>query len=135
MTMTIDLTPDLEARVFEGAARQQISPDRFVLKTLAECFHQAEPTTAHFTKEESLLMQRISEGLPEETWLQYHDLTAKRKAETLTPEQQQLLIALSDEVEQDYAQRLSFVLELARLHGISLEAQMQALGIPQYSYE
>ncbi len=80
-------------------------------------------------------MQRISKGLPEETWLRYHSLVAERKAETLTPEQHRELIVLSDRIEQDYAERLGHVLELSRLRGTSLEAQMKSLGIPQYTYE
>ena len=48
-------------------------------------------------------MQRIGLGLSEEMWRRYHTLVAERKAETLTPEQHQELITLSDQVEMDYA--------------------------------
>ncbi len=80
-------------------------------------------------------MQQINKGLPVETWQQYRELRAKCQAETLTPEEHHILIKLSDQVEMDYAQRLGSVLELSRLHGISLEEQMKTLGIPQFSYE
>ena len=35
----------------------------------------------------------------------------------------------------DYSQRLESVLELARLRGTTLEAQMKTLGIPPYEHE
>ncbi len=137
MTMTIDLTPELETQLQEVAAKEGMAPDRFVLDTLREKLYRdrAAQGVPHLSKVESELMQRINQGLPEETWLRYHSLVSQRKAKTLTSEQQQELIRLSDQVEMDYAQRLGLVLELARLRGTSLESQMKTLGIPQYTYE
>ena len=137
MTMTINLPPELERGLQDEAAKEGLAPDRFVLDTLEERLHKrrAGQDVPHLSQVESELMQRINEGLPEETWLRYHALVAKRKAGTLTSEQHQELILLSDQVEMDYAQRLGLVLELARLRGMSLEAQMKTLGIPQYTYE
>ncbi len=135
--MTINLTPELEKHLQNEAAREGMAPDRFVLDTLKERLHRKRPgqDVPHLSKAESELMQRINHGLPEETWLRYHALVAKRKAEILTPEQHRELIGLSDQVEMDYAQRLGLVLELAHLRGTSLESQMKTLGIPQYTYE
>ncbi len=137
MTMTIDLTPELETQLQEVAAKEGIAPDRFVLDTLKEKLYQerAVQSVPHLSKVESKLMQKISAGLPVETWQRYHTLRAKCQAETLTPEEHQGLILLSNQVEMDYAERLGFVLELAHLRGTSLEAQMKTLGIPQHAYE
>lgn len=137
MTMTIDLPPELETSLRDEAAKEGLAADRFVIDTLRERLFQnhIKQDMPRLSKAESEMMQRINQGLPEETWRRYHALVAERKAETLTPEQHRELIALSDQVEQDYAERLGQVLELARLRGTSLEAQMKALGIPQYTYE
>ena len=137
MTMTLDLPLELEKHLQDEAAQEGLAPDRFVLDALEERLYKrrAGQDVPHLSKEESELMQRINEGLSEETWLRYHDLVSQRKAGTLTQEQHQELILLSDQVEMDYAQRLGLVLELARLRGTSLEAQMKTLGIPQYTYE
>ena len=137
MTIMINLPPELERCLQDEAAQAGLAPDRFVLDTLEERLHQrrAGQDSPHLSQAESELMQRINQGLPEETWVRYHDLVAKRKAETLTSEQHQELMRLSDQVEMDYAQRLEIVLELARLRGTLLEAQMKTLGIPQYTYE
>ncbi len=137
MTVTIDLSPELEKHLQDEAARAGLAPDRLVLDALEERLHQkqAGQDVPHLSKADSELMQRINQGLPEETWMRYHHLVSQRKAETLTPEQHQELILLSDQVEMDYAQRLGLVLEFARLRGTTLEAQMKTLGIPQYTYE
>ena len=137
MTMTIDLPPELERHLQSEAAKQGLAPDRYVLSALEELLsgRRAGQDVPHLLRAETELMQQIGHGLPEETWRRYHVLVAERKAETLTPEQHRELIALSNQVEMDYAERLGHVLELARLRGTSLEAQMKTLGIPQYTYE
>ena len=136
MTMTIDLTSELEMQLRDEAAKEGTDPNRFVLSAMEERLHQrrSEQSVPHLSKAESELMRKINAGLSVETWQQYRELRAKCQAETLTPEEHQILIELSDQVEMDYAQRLGFVLELSRLHGISLEEQMKALGIPRHTY-
>ena len=134
MTLVIDMAPDMEGRLRDKAAREGVEPERYARHMLEEQLHRERPADARsLPRAESELLQRINEGLPEETWRQYHDLAAKRRAETLTPEQHQTLIGLFDQVEMDYARRLESVLALARLRGTTLEAQMQALGIPQHT--
>lgn len=136
MTLIIDMAPETERRLRDKAAREGLEPERYVLRTVEESLGRADDGDApHLSRSEAELFQRINEGLPEETWQEYHALVAKRRAETLTPEQHRSLIELSDQIEMDYARRLESVLALARLRGNSLEKQMQALGIPQHSYE
>jgi hypothetical protein len=56
-------------------------------------------------------------------------LVAKRQAETLTLDQQQELIALSDAIETANVQRIEYVVESARLRNTTVAAVMQALGL------
>ena len=136
MTLTIDLAPDLESQLREDALREGLDPIGYARRVLQEELrHRREESIPHLSRAESRLLQDISQGLSAELWQQYHDLVAKRRAETLTPEQHQTLIALSDQIEMDYSQRLESVLELARLRGTTLEAQMKSLGIPPYGHE
>ena len=136
MTLVIDMAPETERRLRDEAARKGLEPERYARHMLEEQLHRERQTDApSLPRAESELFQRINEGLPAETWQEYHGLVAKRRAETLTPEQHGRLIELSDQIEMDYARRLESVLALARLRGNSLSEQMQALGIPQYSYE
>lgn len=84
--------------------------------------------------DETTLLQKINQGLPLATWQRYHELVAKRRAETPTPEEHAGLIALSNQIEEAHARRMEYLVELARLRQISLEALMEQLGIktPEY---
>lgn len=125
MTLVIDMAPETERHLRDAAAREGIEPERYVLQTVEERLERAgSGDVPHLPRAESELFRRINEGLSEETWQEYHDLVAKRRAETLTHEQHRRLIGLSDQIEMDYARRLDRVLQLARLRGTSLEAQM-----------
>jgi hypothetical protein len=81
------------------------------------------------SREEAALLQQINKGLPEEVWQRYRALVARRRAETLTPEEHKELIELSDRMEEVNARRMEHLVELARLRRMSLEAVMQQLGI------
>lgn len=79
--------------------------------------------------EETELLQRINEGLPPEVWERYHELQAKREAETLTPEEHKELIGLIDRVEELQANRLELASKLAKIRNTSLDALIQELGL------
>ena len=136
MTMTIDLTPELEMQLRNEAAKEGMDPNRFILSAVEERLRQRhlEQNVPHLSKAESELMQRINEGLPVETWRQYHGLIAKRNAGTLTNEEQQTLVGLVDQVEIAHARRLGCLVELANLRGITLDAVMDDLGIVKPTY-
>lgn len=80
-------------------------------------------------KEESELMERINEGLPTDVWERYHELDAKREAETLTVEEHRELIDLSDRVEQRQVERLELLSKLAEIRNTTLDALMDELGL------
>ena len=134
--MTIDLPPEMETALQTEAAKEGLAPDRYVVDTVRERLHRAKsmPTAPRFSKAESELMQRINEGLPVETWRQYHVLIAEREAGTLTPGRQQILVGLVDEVEIAHARRLGDLMELASLRGTTLDAVMDDLGIFRPTY-
>jgi hypothetical protein len=137
MTLTIDLPPELEGRIREEAARAGLDTGTFIRNTLEERVHHAANTAAapaHLPRTEADLLQKINEGLPPEMWQRYHELVARRRAETLTPEEQAELIALSDRVEAANTRRIEHLIELARLREISLEALMDQLGIKAPGY-
>jgi hypothetical protein len=132
MTLTIDLPPELEAQLREEAARAGLDADTFIRNTLEERVRQVRNyTTAppHLSRAEAELLQRINVGLPPAVWQRYHELVAKRRAETLTPEEHTVLITLSDQIEAANARRIEHLVELARLRQTSLEALMDQLGI------
>jgi hypothetical protein len=83
------------------------------------------------TTKEAELLQKIKQGLPAETQRRLDLLTAKRRAETLTDEEYEELLALVDEIELRDAKRVEYLAELAQLRNVSLRALMQQLDIRQ----
>jgi hypothetical protein len=137
MTLKIDLPPELEAQIREEAARAGLDAGTFIRNMLAERVRHA-PKTAEAPKPrprtEADLLQRINEGLPQLLGQRYHELVARRRAETLTPEEQVELIGLSDQIEAANARRIEYLIDLARLRKTSLEALMSQLGIKAPGY-
>jgi len=130
MTLVIDLKPELEAKVREEAAKTGVDTGTFVVHALEERFQQSvQRLPSHLSPEESALLKQINQGLPETIWQEYHDLVARRRAETLTSEEQARLIALSDNIEQAHADRVALVAELAGRWHVSLKTLMGQLGI------
>ncbi len=125
MPLTINLPPELETQLNEEAAREGLDTPDYVVTALRERIRQSQvqPLT------ENELLRRISQGLPEEVWEQYHALVAKRRAETLTPTEHTALLTLSDHIEDANAQRIGYVAELAKLRQMPLNEMMRSLGI------
>jgi hypothetical protein len=131
MTLTIDLQPELEAQLRDEAAKTGIDAGTLVVRALEERLQRnsRQSFPAHLSPEETVLLQKINQGLPEATWQEYRALIAKRRAETLTPEEHGRLIALSDGIEEANAERLAHLAELARQRQIPLKELMAQLGI------
>jgi hypothetical protein len=134
-TITLEITPELERQLREEAARQGLEPNHFILNALAERLRPAAlPAIPHLSELETELLQQINLGLSAQRWEQYHAWVAKRRAETLTPDEQTALITLSDEIEQANAHRIRALIKLAELRGQTLAEVMQALGINPPAY-
>jgi hypothetical protein len=130
MTVTIDLEPELEARLRAEAARQGLDPGALVRSALEERLRTADANGARpLTATESELLQNINLGLSQETWQRYHELAGKRTAETLSPPEHVELLALTHRIEEANARRLAHLVELARLRGVTLDEVVRELGI------
>ena len=113
MTITLELTPELEAQLRAEAKRADLDESEYVLHTLEERLRLARQAAPLSTRETELL-QHINLGLSEASWQRYHELIAKHRAETLTPVEQQELIGLSDQIEEANVRRIEALIELAR---------------------
>lgn len=131
MAMTIDLRPELEAQLQAEAAKTGIDTSTWIARTVEERLNRSNRQTvpSHLSLEESTLLQKINQGLSESIWQEYHDLIAKRRAETLTTEEHARLIALSDSIEAVHAERMSHVAELAQLRQVPFQTLLDQLGI------
>jgi hypothetical protein len=78
---------------------------------------------------------KINQGPPSDIQRRFRKLNRKRKAETITPEEHQELLALIDRIEQFDVERVKYLAELANLRGKSLTALMKELDIHPPAYE
>lgn len=132
MSLNLQLPPDLQAEIRQAAGQEGVDPEAFVVAAIKERVRRTGDADRVST--ESRLLEQISAGLPPAIWQRYHELTAKRRDETLTDEEYPELLRLTDEVELWNARRLELLLELARLRGVPLRTLMEQMGLGQPPY-
>lgn len=71
----------------------------------------------------------INRSLSQIQWERYDQLVGKRRAETLTPEELDELIALSDQIEKVNVRRIEYLAELAQMRNTTVSAWITELGI------
>ena len=136
MSITVELAPDLEQQLRQAAANSGLEPDVYIVEVLRARLQQQQQTssTPQLSATESQLLLRINHSLSGIEWTRYHHLVAKRQSETLSADEQQELIALSDQIEIANANRIDALIELARLRNVSLDVVMGDLGLQPPSY-
>lgn len=95
---------------------------------------QAQRKAPVLPQAESELLLKINQDIPPDIQQRCNELIAKRQDETLTTEEHSELIHLTEQIEKLEAQRLEYLVELARLRRISLSALMENLGIRTAAY-
>ena len=138
MTITINLSPELEQQVRETSAARGIPAEDFVVGVVSESIKQAKAAPQlppHLSPEESRLFAVINQGLSESEWQRFHTLNGRRRDETLTEVERQEFIAVTTRLEQLNVKRLEKLIELARLRGVTVDQIMDQLGIRPPVYE
>lgn len=87
-------------------------------------------SATRLSAEESRLLLAINQGLPEEVHTRYQALQEQRDRGELSKATHAELLALGDRVEELEAERLTYLVELAQLRGVSLGQLMADLGLP-----
>jgi len=100
--------------------------EQFVSQVIALRAKRQAPS---LTQVESDLLLKINEGVPSGVQARYNELIAKRRAETLTPDEYEELLRLTRQVEKLETRRVEYLAKLARLRGTSMTALMKNLGI------
>ena len=90
---------------------------------------KARERVSALSQRESELLMNINQGLPPTDARRMKALIAKRQAYTLMEDELRELIRITDEAERLNVERLRHLLELAHLHGVSLDVVMEQLGI------
>ena len=83
---------------------------------------------------EAKLLLKINQGLPPEVQKRYDELIAKRRAESLAPDEYDELLHLTDQIENLEARRMEYLAELACLRQTSLTKLMGDLDIRPPAY-
>jgi len=95
---------------------------------------QAQRNASRLSQQESELLLKINQIIPSDIENHYNDLIAKRDSVTLTDNEHQELLCLTEQIELQAAERVECLVELANLRGISLNTLMDNLGIHMKSY-
>jgi hypothetical protein len=124
-SITLQLSSELEQQLLSAAIEQGIEPDLYILNTLQERLlsNRSVPMT------EAELIQQINIGLSPSDWEKYHAFIDKRQAETLTQDEYQQLVLMSDRLEKLNVQRIQSLIQLAKLRQQTLPELMENLGI------
>ena len=137
MSITLELSPTLEKNLREKAARQGIDLGHFLQAELERLgANDAPPPRAsnQLGAEESELLQKISLNLPPSFWEKYREWIRIKETRMLTAEEMEAFVKMNDQVEEANANRMKYLVELARLRQIPLKALMQELGIKAGNY-
>ncbi|MDQ3249104.1 MAG: hypothetical protein M3Q45_07825 [Chloroflexota bacterium] len=132
MPLILEVTPELESQIRSAAAQAGISPDAYVLESVTARLAQKRQRSSkgnRLSQTEADLLQKINRSLSQIQWMRYRTLIAKRHAETLTPEEQTELIALSDQIEEANSKRMGYVAELAQVRRTTIPVLMRELGL------
>jgi len=86
------------------------------------------------SRKETELLRKINQGLPVGIQQRFDELTAKRRAETLNPDEHQELLQVLDQIEHHDVKRLEALAELAQVRNVSIRVLMKDLGIHSPDY-
>lgn len=132
MTIRLEISPDLEQQIKQAAAQAGLTVDAYILESVTKRLpvrRRRHSSVPHLSAEEADLIQTINQSLSQFQWLRYRELVTKRQAETLTAQEHEELIVLSNQIEEANANRIEYVARLADIRGKTLPGMMKELGL------
>ena len=125
---TIQIEADLSSDQLLTAARQlpRREFDQFVMRVLSL---RAERVAPVLPAAESELLLRINHPVPDDLQHRYDELIGRRDKRTLTSEEHEELLGLTDQIELLEAERMGHLIELAQIRRIPLDELMNQLGL------
>lgn len=129
MSLTINLPTTIENQFKQEASQKGVSLENYLLRLLQQAASVSKKQIHSKELSENELLKKIDLGISEVEWTNYKRLVSLRRAECLTEQEHENLIALGDKIEQANAQRLQYLLKLAELRGVSLEKVIIDLGL------
>ncbi|WP_353481177.1 hypothetical protein [Haliscomenobacter sp.] len=128
MSLTIDLPITVELTLRKNAEKQGVTLERYISSLLTE-FDGEKSIEPQENLTENELLQRIHLNVNPTDLEEYYRLTEIFKAGNITLKDHEKLINLNDLIEIAHANRMKYLLELAKLRNKSLEDMVYELGI------
>ena len=125
----IEVSTEQLLRAVEQLPAQDL--DAFVAQVIAL---RAQRNAPHLAQEETALLGHINAPLALDLQRRFDELIARRQAETITSDELQELIQITNQIEHHDTQRLAALADLARLRQMTLPALMDLLGIRAPAY-
>ncbi len=129
MSITIQLSPELQHRLQQRADKAGLKIDRFINQLLEEKTTTKAKEKQDVKKREALLLRKINKGFNIEFWEKYATLVKKRNEASLSQSEYQALLQLSNQIEEANATRIKYLAQLAALRKMDLDDLMKSLGI------
>ena len=118
--------------VLKGVERLETKElEQFLTQVMAIRAQRRAPS---LPQEEAELLQKINQGVPPKVRSRYDELHEKLFDETLTPDEQQEFIGISDQIEFADAERLTHLVLLAQLRNVTVDILMDQLGLRRRVY-
>lgn len=129
MELTIELPYDLETQLREQAQQTGKALNQYITAIIREKINAPKPKTSVLTTEETRLFKIINKGFSHDFWTKLHSLDKKRKEVTLTELELQELIDMTDTLEAANVERITALIELAKIRQTDLDTLMTQLGL------
>jgi hypothetical protein len=110
----------------------QVELEQFVRRLLSL---KARERTSVLSEREAELLEKIYQKPPAARQQRMNELIKKRQADTITPDELQELIELTDQAEAFDVARLELISELAHLRHVPLDQFIQQLGLQRVSHD
>jgi hypothetical protein len=117
---------DTEQLLNAALQMPQSELEQFVTKLFTLKARERAPV---LSEREAELLQKIYQGIPPATQQRLNELIEKRQSYTITEDELQELINLTNQVEMFDAERLKHLIELAHLRDVPLDDLIRQLGI------
>lgn len=119
-------------QILNGMTKMAINEfEQFFEQILALRARRIAPT---LSQEESELLLKINEGVPDEVRLRFRLLREKMWDEVITQQEHEELIDLTDQIETSDVERLQNLIKLAQLRNVSLDTVMDQLELRKETY-
>ncbi len=133
MSLVIQLPVTTEHHLRESATREGMPLERYISQLLTATSISTIAKNKKKVLTEGDLLNRIQLDVQTSDLEEYLRLKTLFQTDKITAEERETLIQLNDLIEIAHAKRMGFVLQLAKLRGISLEKAMDDLGIKYLS--